>query len=68
MEIAPATVPPKRYTTNPVAYVSNVELGRLLIKHCVLSPIALPWAQLKTYVRSHNTRFRLSDIRSLSEE
>ena len=68
LEIAPAKVPPKRYKTNAVANVSNVELVRLLIKHCVLNSIKLTWAQLKTYVRSHNTHFRLSDIRSLSEE
>ena len=68
LEIASANVPSKRYKTNAVANVSNVELVRLLIKHCVLNTIELAWAQLKTYVRSHNTHFRLSDIRSLSEE
>ena len=68
LEIAPAKVPPKRYKTNAVANVSNVEIGRLLIKHYVLNSIELAWTQLKTYVRSHNTHFRLSDIRSLSEE
>ena len=68
LEIAPANVPPRRYKTNAVANVSNVELIRLLIKHCVLNPIELAWAQLKTYVRSHDTHFRLSDICSLSEE
>ena len=68
LEIASANVPAKRYKTNAVANVSNVELVRLLIKHYVLNPIELAWAQLKTYVRSHNTHFRLSDIRSLSEE
>ena len=44
LEIAPANVPPKRYKTNAVVDVSNVELGRLLINHCVLNPIELVWA------------------------
>ena len=67
LEIVPANVPPKRYKTNAVTNVSNVELVRLLIKHCVLNPIELVWAQLKTYARSDNSHFRFSDIRSLSE-
>ena len=67
LEIAPANVSPKRYKTNAVANVSNVELVRLLIKHCVLDPIELTWAQLKTYARSDNSHFRFSDIRSFSE-
>ena len=53
LEIVSANVPPKRYKTNTVANVFNVEL------------VYLP---INTYVRSHNTHFRLGDIRSLSEE
>ena len=68
LEIASANALPKRYKTNAVANVFNVELVRLPIKQCILSPIELAWDQLKTYVRSHNTHFRLSNIRSLSEE
>ena len=68
LEIVSANVPPKCYKTNAVTNVSNIELVCLLIKHCVLNSIELAWAQVKTYVRSHNTHFRLSDIRSLSEE
>ena len=68
LEIAPANVPPNRYKTSAVTNVSDIELVRLLIKHCVLNPIELAWAQLKTYVRSDNSHFRFSDIRSLSEE
>ena len=68
LEIASANVPPKRYKTNIAANVFNVELVRLPIKHCVLNPIEQAWPQLKTYVRSYNTHFRLSGIRSLSKE
>jgi hypothetical protein len=68
LEIAFSHVPPKRYKTNAAANLFNVELVRLPIKHCVLNPIELAWAQLKAYVRSNNTHFRLTDIRSLSEE
>ncbi|CAF1574492.1 unnamed protein product [Didymodactylos carnosus] len=68
LEIAFAHVPPKRYKTNTAVNVFSVEIVHLPIKHCVLNPIELAWAQLKAYVRSHNTNFRLNDIRSLCEE
>jgi transposase len=68
LEIAFANVPSKRYKTNAAANIFNVELLRLPIKHCILNPIELAWAQLKAYVRSNNTNFRLTDIRALSEE
>ena len=48
-----------------MANVFNVELVHLSIKHGVLNLIKLAYTSLKTHVRS---RFRLSDIRSLSEE
>jgi hypothetical protein len=61
-------VPPKRYKTNAAAREYDVDIIRLPIKHCVLNPIELAWAQLKGYVRSNNTSFRLTDIQSLSQE
>ncbi|CAF4100217.1 unnamed protein product [Rotaria sp. Silwood1] len=68
LEIAFANIPPKRYKTNAAANAFNVELIRLPIKHCTLNPIELAWAQLKAYVRTHNTNFRLNDIRSFCQE
>jgi hypothetical protein len=65
LELAFNHLPPKRYKTNDAARYHNVEILRLPIKHCILNPIELAWAQLKAYVRSNNTRFRLADVRDL---
>ena len=46
----------------------DVQIDRLLIKHCLLNPIELAWAQLKAYVRTSNPLFRLTDIHSLTQE
>jgi len=64
-QLAFANVPPKRYVTNAIARALDVEVLRLPIKHCVLNPIQLPWAQLKSYVRKANVNFRLSDVETL---
>ena len=33
----------------------------------MFNPIELAWAGLKSYVREHNTNFRLSDVRNLTQ-
>ncbi|CAF1369702.1 unnamed protein product, partial [Didymodactylos carnosus] len=40
----------------------DVEIVRIPVRHCVLNPIELAWAQLKNYVRENNTRFHLTDV------
>ena len=37
------------------------------VKHYMFNPIELAWASLKNYVREHNTNFRLSDVRNLTQ-
>ena len=58
----------KRYKANASVMVYKVELVRLSIKHCGLNPIQLTRGQLKANVRSHDTSFRLSDVRGFAEE
>ena len=67
LEIALHHVPPKQYKTNVAAIEYDVQIVRLPIKHCVLNPIELAWAQLKAYVGTNNTLFRLIDIFSLAQ-
>ena len=46
----------------------DVQIIRLPIRHFVLNLIELAWAQLKAYVRTNNTLFRLTDIHWLGQE
>ena len=46
----------------------GIEILRLPVRHCVLSPIELAWAGLKNYIRDNNTNFRLVDIHNLTLE
>ena len=68
LQLAFANVPPKRYVTNAIARAFDVEIFRLPIKHCVLNPTELAWAQLKSYVRRENVSFRISDVENLARE
>lgn len=41
---------------------------RLPPYHCVLNPIEMVWAQVKGYIRRHNTTFKTQNISTLIEE
>lgn len=45
-----------------------VSILRLPVKHCILNPIELAWANMKTYVRTKNTEFNLTDVTKLAHE
>ncbi|CAF2733820.1 unnamed protein product [Rotaria sp. Silwood2] len=65
-ELAIANAPPKKFKADVVAAKFNVQLLRLPVKHSMLNPVELLWAQLKEHIRKNNTSFRLSDIKSLT--
>ena len=44
------------------------EVLRLPVAHCELNPIELAWAQVKEYVRSHNQKFTLTQVKKLVHE
>ncbi|CAF4261715.1 unnamed protein product, partial [Rotaria sp. Silwood2] len=68
LDIAMKNLPGKRYETDEAAKKYNVDMLCLPIKHCLLNPVELAWANLKQYVRDNNVNFRLSDIRHLVQE
>ena len=68
LELAFNNLPAKKYLTDVAAAEYQVEIVRLLIKHCILNPLELCWSQFKGYVRRNNTAFRLDDIIKLPQE
>lgn len=41
---------------------------RLPVAHCELNPIEMAWAQVKGYVKDHNKKFTLSEVKRLVDE
>ncbi|CAF2098836.1 unnamed protein product [Rotaria magnacalcarata] len=72
LQLAFANFPEKRYVVDEAAAASNVDILRLFFRSFDLNlglrtVIPLVWAGLKSYVREHNTNFRLSDVRNLTQ-
>ncbi len=44
------------------------QVVRLPPYHCELNPIELIWAQVKYYVKTHNTTFKIADVHRLFDE
>lgn len=57
-----------KYLVDEMAKQHNRTLLRLPPYHCELNPIELIWSQVKGYVASHNTTFKLADLKPLTDE
>ena len=62
MSSNPVTV----YAIDEIAKAAGHEVVRLPPYHCELNPIEIAWAQVKGYIRVHNTKFTLTHVKELS--
>jgi transposase/DNA-directed RNA polymerase subunit H (RpoH/RPB5) len=53
------------YSVDEMAQLQNKTILRLPPYHCELNPIELIWAQIKNFVASKNTTFKLPDVKNL---
>jgi hypothetical protein len=53
------------YAVDEMAKAAGHEVVRLPPYHCELNPIEMAWAQVKGYIRSHNTLFTLTHVKQL---
>lgn len=57
-----------KYVIDEYAIDNQKLVLRLPPYHCELNPIELAWASVKSYVRTHNTTFKLKDVLALLEK
>ncbi|KAL4155970.1 hypothetical protein QTP88_000005 [Uroleucon formosanum] len=56
-----------KYVIDEYAKDNNKTVLRLPPYHCELNPIELAWSSVKSYVRTHNSTFKLKDVKELLE-
>ncbi len=55
------------YLVDQLAKSAVLEVVRLPVAHCEeLNPIEMAWSQMRSYIKTHNTLFNLSDIERLT--
>ena len=54
------------YVIDEIAKAAGCEVLRLPPYHCELNPIEMAWAQVKGYIRVHNTKFTLAHVKELT--
>ncbi|CAF0790839.1 unnamed protein product [Rotaria sordida] len=65
LELSYAYAPEKEYIVDETAKQFDIEIIRLPVRHCILNPIEMCWAELKKSVRDQNTTFKLKDVEKL---
>ena len=50
------------YVIDEIAKAAGHEVVHLPPYHCELNPIEMAWAQVKGYIRVHNTKFTLTHM------
>ncbi|CAF1242007.1 unnamed protein product [Rotaria sordida] len=65
LELSYAYAPEKKYIVDETAKKFDIEILRLPVRHCILNPIEMCWAELKNSVRNQNTTFQLKDVEKL---
>ena len=54
------------YHVDETAKQSGHEVVRLPVAHCELNPIEMAWSQVKHFIRTHNTKFTLTEMERLT--
>ena len=54
------------YAVDEIAKAAGHEVVHLPPYHCELNPIEMAWAQVKGYIREHNTLFTLTHVKELT--
>ena len=54
------------YFVDDIAKQAGHEVVRLPVAHCELNPIEMAWSQMKHYIKTHNTKFTLSEMERLT--
>lgn len=67
-ELIKRNKPPIYYKTDDIAHKYGHLVLRTPVKHCILNPIELIWAQVKDYVAERNITYKLNDVKKLVYE
>ena len=54
------------YVIHEIVKAAGHEVVRLPLYHCELNPIEMAWAQVKGYMRVHNTKFILTHVKEFT--
>ncbi|CAF3985209.1 unnamed protein product, partial [Rotaria sordida] len=68
LELAYENLPEKKYKVEEEAKQYQINILCLPMRHCILNPVELAWANMKTHIRERNTKFTLAEVSKLAQE